>query len=118
MSITVVNRYVNSEPDGINRIYIGRGSPLGNPFKIGAQASHDASVIMTRDDVMLAYEQWLWSQIRARNPVVIQALDDIAFKHLDGHDVKLVCFCKPAKCHGDLIKHVIEARIQSMTKGE
>lgn len=115
--INIVNRYKGFEPDGINNIPIYRGHPLGNPFKIGGQNSVSGAGIMNRDDVILAYENWLFSQLKAGNPVVIQALDQIAHKHMQGHEVNLICYCKPQKCHGDIIKAVIENKIKEIENG-
>lgn len=79
--------------------YIGRGSPLGNPWPIeGAN---------TRDVVIEKYRDWLNQKIEACGPVVCDELNrlvDIA--HQTGA-LKSKCFCAPAACHGDVIKETI-----------
>lgn len=112
--ITVQNRYKGFEPNGVNNIPIYRSTPLGNPFKIGEPNSNTGNLCQTRDDVILAYEMWLFSQIKLGNQAVINALDEIAYKHLDGEEVNLICYCKPAKCHGDIIKAVIYNRLKEL----
>ncbi len=42
-------------------VYIGRPSPLGNPYKIGEHG--------TRHEVLAKYRAWLWRQINLRGDV-------------------------------------------------
>ena len=81
----VHNRYKNTAPQ--DAVYIGRGSPFGNPFVIGKDG--------TRDDVCDKYEWML-----AYNP----SLRDLVKAKLKGKD--LVCFCKPQRCHGDTLLRI------------
>lgn len=74
----VLNKHTQGIPKGA--YYIGRGSPLGNPFVIGRDGS--------RDEVCDKYDAWLDGQP--------QLLPLIA--SLQGRD--LVCFCAPKRCHG------------------
>lgn len=60
-------------------IYIGRGSPWGNPFVIGRDGN--------RNEVCDKFEQ--------------RILPNLDLTPLFGHD--LICYCKPARCHGDSI---------------
>lgn len=94
-TITVINKHHGDQGGE----YIGRGSPLGNPYPIeGAN---------TRDIVIEKYRVWLNQKIEACDPVVCNELNrlvDIA--HTTG-TLKLKCFCAPAACHGDVIKETI-----------
>lgn len=65
-------------------MYIGRGSPYGNPFVIGKDGD--------RDSVCDKFETYLSNN---------EALMDSVVKNLVGKD--LVCFCAPARCHGDIL---------------
>lgn len=88
-----------SEPTVINRhhfrgqalpqpwIYIGRGTPLGNPY---TKAEHG-------DAALELYRQWLWGKIRAGDRSILAELDRITPQH------HLVCSCKPRPCHGDVV---------------
>ena len=107
--ITVVNKYTHTPTD--NDIYIGRGSPLGNPFKIGEQSIAHFPKVLTREDVIAEYQPYILNQINNSNPSVCNELDRIAYKCLDGQDVNLVCFCKPRECHGDIIKSILDAKL-------
>ena len=85
--------------------YIGRPSPLGNPFEI----SH----LVDREDVIAAFEPYLKRKVMERHILICAELDRIAEKVLDGTGlpVYLVCFCSPKACHGDVIKNLILSAI-------
>lgn len=116
MPIEVVNRYHGHEPDGQNNIAIYRGKPLGNPYRIGDYSTFLKKTV-TREDAIEAYKIWFDYQVQLGNISVQAALDEIAHKHLDGHEVKLICYCKPKHCHGDIIKQFIEDRLKEMGYG-
>lgn len=78
----VYNKYADKVP--ADAVYIGRGSPWGNPFVIGQDGS--------RDDVCNKYEKMV-----KNNPKLRERIKD----KLRGKN--LVCFCKPARCHGDYL---------------
>ena len=72
-------------PEGAR--YIGRPSRWGNPYKLGRDGDRDA--------IMDKYEQWLAEQLKDED--FRKALMKLA--EADA----LVCWCKPEKCHGDLL---------------
>lgn len=78
----VLNKHRDTIPPGA--IYIGRGSPYGNPFVIGRDG--------TRDEVCDLFER-----------LILPGLD---IEPLRGHD--LICFCAPLRCHGDAILRVLQ----------
>lgn len=73
----VYNKHKGDAPK--NAIYIGRGSPWGNPFKIGVHGS--------RDQVCNRFEQ--------------EVLPTLVLEPLRGKN--LICFCAPRRCHGHSI---------------
>ena len=73
----VYNRALRNEP--ADAVYIGRGSPYGNPFVIGKHG--------TRDEVCDRFER--------------EVLPTLNVELLRGKD--LVCYCAPMRCHGDSI---------------
>lgn len=89
-----------------NAQYIGRGSPLGNPFIIGRDGD--------RDEVCEAYEAWFTDQVKDENPAVMAELRRLYHIARDGALV-LGCFCAPKRCHGETIKRFLESRL---AKGE
>lgn len=68
-------------------VYIGRPTKFGNPFVLGKDGD--------RDTVIEKYEQWLRTQ-----PLLIEA----AKRELRGKS--LVCWCAPARCHGDVLMRI------------
>jgi hypothetical protein len=107
MTITV-DRWRKGKPGE----YIGRtmprqglrGSPLGNPYRLGERDDRAAVIEM--------YRQWLTEQLSwsaAPATVEIERLTDLA---RDG-DLVLLCWCAPQSCHGDVIKAIIEERLEA-----
>jgi hypothetical protein len=95
--ITVVNRRTITAQPGDH--YIGRPSPLGNPFVLGRDG--------TRAQVIARYRTWLQAQLAAgpgnRAYDEIQRLRAIA----GAGPLRLVCWCAPLPCHGDVIAEVL-----------
>ena len=83
-------------------IYIGRGTPLGNPYRMYKEEE--------RDIVCGAYEDWLVERIKAKDLSVIQELDKLLELAKQG-DLVLGCFCAPRRCHGDTIKKYLDDRL-------
>jgi len=73
----VHNKHHNTAPK--DAVYIGRGSPYGNPFIINQHGD--------RNRVCDRFEE--------------EILPTLDVSSLRGKD--LVCFCKPHRCHGDAI---------------
>ena len=70
-------------------VRIDRGTPWGNPFHIGPDG--------TREDVIEAYREYiherpaLVERLRAKSPA------------------RLLCWCAPQACHGDVLAELLEA---------
>lgn len=75
-------------------LYVGRGSPLGNPYAIGQDGD--------RDTVIDRYRTWLQARLRERDPVVCTALLRIQ------PGQALVCHCAPKRCHAEVIVEVLQ----------
>ena len=107
MTASVVNKRASGFKPNANQRYIGRGSIWGNPFthlplsRIKAQFQ-----VTTGDESMVCYEAWLRQRL-AGDLILLQKLLE-----LDGHE--LVCYCKPAPCHGDILIKLVE----EIKKGE
>ena len=87
-------------------IYIGRGSALGNPFKMVDESR--------RDQVIEQFRQHLWIEIKS-NPdgAMNTELMRISRMIKCGKKIMIQCFCKPKACHGDVIKRAIEWLIKN-----
>lgn len=79
----VINTYKTKD---LNYIYIGRGSPFGNPFVIGKDG--------TREEVIEKYRSYFKG--RLEDPIFRSMVMRLKGK-------KLGCFCKPQHCHGTVI---------------
>jgi hypothetical protein len=79
-----------------NDVYIGRPSKFGNPFshKDGTLAQFRVS---TREEAVARYREWIQAQ-----PHLMAALPELAGK-------TLICWCRPASCHGDVLADLVEA---------
>lgn len=101
--INILNKH-HGNPKGE---YIGRGSPLGNPYPITKQDS--------RDFVCDAYEDWLRRKIQSNDKLVINELNRLANIALEG-PLDLICFCSPKRCHGLTIKRIIMEAINGLDR--
>ena len=79
-------RNKDAPPDAV---YVGRPTKWGNPFSVARWG---------RDQAIAKYRAWLQDRIWAgnRDP-----------EELRGKD--LVCWCKPAPCHADILLEVANA---------
>ena len=82
----VLNQHHLKDEDP-ERVYIGRGSVYGNPFKIYKDG--------TREEVIKMYGHYLEA-----HPGLVAHIKT----ELKGKD--LVCFCAPLPCHGDILLEI------------
>lgn len=80
LSMRVLNKHYDDVRDAI---YIGRGSPYGNPYKVGRDGK--------RGECIKLFEEH-----------VLPTLD---LEPLRGHDIW--CFCHPRPCHGHSIRRAL-----------
>lgn len=80
-------------------VYVGRPTPLGNPYQIGKDG--------TRDEVIQKYRDWLVEQINGRNPEVLGELSKLK-NFAAKADLTLTCWCHPAPCRASVVKAAIE----------
>lgn len=102
--IRVVNK--NAPESSKNGIYCGRGSPLGNPYRI--------SIYEDRDAVIEKFKTYLVDKISKKDKIICEQLNKI-YKEAKNGDVDLVCFCAPKRCHCDVIKEIIESKLYDKT---
>lgn len=72
-------------------VYIGRPSKWGNPFLIAEDGN--------REEVIEKYRKWIVNQ-----PFLMNSLHELEGKTLG-------CWCKPKPCHGDVLIHLVEERM-------
>ena len=107
--IYIYNR--RTETHNKNDFYIGRGSILGNPYShIKDRKTKAIYEAKDRDDAIDKYSHY-FDLMYGSNKAFTQAIDEIFEVYKSGDDVFLGCFCKPLRCHGDVIKEKLEKRL-------
>ena len=85
-----ITKVRNKDKDEPFDVYIGRGTPWGNPFPIGKGGVGD-----TREEVIQKYKEYFEHELLT-DPERKKAL-------LSLRGYRLACHCKPLACHGDII---------------
>jgi Domain of unknown function (DUF4326) len=94
MKITVTNKKTGGKGE-----YVGRPSPLGNPFRLEREEDREA--------VISNYERWLRERISRRDRRVCDELNRLYKKLLEDSELELTCWCAPKPCHADVIRQVL-----------
>lgn len=102
--IRVVNKYTHTPTQ--NDVFVGRPSPLGNPYSHMENTKAEHKVI-TREEAIAKYREW-FEHARLNDVAVHNMLNKMCKAHRAGIDMNLVCYCAPKPCHGDVIKEYIE----------
>jgi len=107
--IKVVNKHHGEQGE-----YIGRGSPLGNPFT-HMKGTKARWIVATREEAVARYRDWLRDQLLEKNPAIIAELRRL-MELAEKGDLNLKCFCAPKACHGDVIKEFLDAYLERKKK--
>lgn len=95
MNTVVVNRRNCGPYGGSTDVLIGRGDgPWGNPYVIGKDGD--------RENVVRLYRELMEARLQGPEAEVWRN----ALRALRGK--RLVCWCKPAACHGDVLAALAE----------
>lgn len=109
--IYVYNRLKEDHTDKENNYPIYRPSILGNPYYWEKDKKTLAMfVVKTRDEAIDRYEDYFDRMYRGNAPFKY-LIDEIYEKYKRGEDIYLECYCKPERCHGDIIKEKLERRL-------
>ncbi len=97
---------IGNKKRGARGEYVGRPSPLGNPF------SHLRNTlaqyrVATREEAVRSYAGWLRERIAARDERVCGELDRLARVAREHGGLTLVCWCAPRSCHAAVIRDVL-----------
>ena len=99
--ISIANKRTFKDNGTATVVYIGRGSPLGNPFHMHSESE--------RDKVCELYQKYFDNIVKEKsNQEFIQELRRI-YKLAKAGDITLLCYCYPKRCHGETIKAFIES---------
>jgi uncharacterized phage-like protein YoqJ len=109
-TITVVSW---ADPKAMNaaRIYVGRGSPLANPYSHAPGSNKGAEyVVGSREEALAAYERYLDDRLATNDETIKGALNEIARPAMHGKHVELQCFA-PYTSHADVIARMVAERL-------
>jgi hypothetical protein len=98
MKIEIININTYQEED---YIYIGRPSKYGNPYSSKEKNIADHQVDSRNESIVLCEEYF-----NNRPDIIDDLIEELKSKGIN----KLGCFCYPKKCHGDILKRLIEER--------
>lgn len=93
----VYNKHHKDAP--ADAVYVGRGSPYGNPFPIMIPDWGNRGQSRTREQAIAEFDYWI------NQPDQFELREKIR-KNLKGKD--LVCYCAPQKCHADTLMRISE----------
>ena len=80
---------------GSDSHYVGRPTPLGNPFYMRDESMRDA--------VCDNYAQWFEEKLRRKDPAVMRQLGILRKALERDGKITLGCYCAPRRCHADTI---------------
>ena len=81
--------------------YIGRPTPLGNPFELKQESD--------RDIICDMYDAWFKKQVELGNKALLAELYKLAELHKAQGYLILGCYCAPKRCHGETIKRFLDS---------
>ena len=98
ITLTLCNRkYDSTKP----YYYIGRPSPLGNPFAMTVKT------IQERNRVCDEYDSYFPSTL----PYLVEHVADLLNLAIEHGTLQLVCYCSPLRCHGDTIIEYLKGEL-------
>jgi hypothetical protein len=102
--ITISNIRQNSRGEYIgreNKTYGVKESPLANPYPLKRESE--------RDGVIESYAKWMNLNLSDpfSNPVK-EEIERLKVIYREKGELNLVCWCFPRRCHGEVIREVIE----------
>jgi len=96
--IQVVNKRSYRQTGERHEVYIGRPSPLGNPFTVREHG---------REGCIEKYGVWLRRELNT-NPEVKREMNRLYWLYKREGKLTLICWCAPLACHGDVLKQIFE----------
>ena len=89
--------------------YVGRPSPLGNPYShIADKKTLAQYVVPSREIAIGKYQKYLDKCIKDNVFNIHSSLQHLLKKYKAGEEIHLVCWCHPLPCHATAIKQLIE----------
>lgn len=108
--IQVVNKSSHEETEYDQ--YIGRPSILSNPYSHKKDSKHAKWIVETRTEAIDSYEDY-FEKMLTDSRLFMKALEKLLNFFKKHNKMYLVCFCKPKRCHGDVIKKYLIKRLRN-----
>jgi hypothetical protein len=80
------------------KVYVGRPSPLGNPYALGRDGN--------REQVIAKYRRWLWARLQEHDSPQEQGLRRLLSLAVAGK-LELLCWCHPLPCHAEVVRSAL-----------
>ena len=103
--IKIVNR---SDYVGL-AVYVGRPSPLANPYS-HVPSRYAKWRVATRDEAVDKYREWLLEMLTMENDTS-RAFRELVQVYRDFGALVLSCWCAPKKCHAEVIAELIRQEV-------
>ena len=104
--IKIVNKHWYKGEDGAFE-WIARPSPLGNPYTHLKGKTTAQYEVLTRDEACEKYEIWIKEELK-KNGEVKKEFDKLVEKYKSTGKLVLMCYCSPARCHGETLAKLIK----------
>lgn len=103
--VVIINKYKVPANQQINAIYMGRGSPFGNPYHVDYHG---------RDGACDKFDEYMEKQLASDKPNTLKTNLYRLVEHVkkSQEPVMLMCFCAPKRCHVESIKRFIIEQIE------
>lgn len=102
MSKVYIGNKRSPRKKGCIPVYVGRGSPLGNPYIMANNSEKE------RNAVCDEYEAYLPYQLKDKLSPQYVAMQALRKKLALGHSLELICYCAPKRCHAETIKALLK----------
>ncbi len=90
---------------GLGGVYVGRPTPLGNPFRLESEEQ--------REEVVARYATWLEGELRQGNREITRTLEELYRRLKHRGTLTLLCFCAPKRCHAEVIAEHLKRRAEA-----
>ena len=102
-----IEKYPNTK-QGFHNFYVGRPTPLSNPFKMRENCKHTRA---ERDRVCDLYEEYFQKEVKIKGSKIRNSVANLYRLAKSGKNILLLCHCHPKRCHAETIKNFIENQL-------
>ena len=103
LNIRIINKH---HKNGYLGEYIGRGSPLGNPWT-HLEGTKTRQIVPTREEAIARFRKWIEERIEDQDPKILRELHRLYDIAVSKGSLHLQCYCYPKPCHGEVIRDIL-----------